>query len=116
MKELLVDLDSDTFMVREKASQELAKLGIAAEPLLRRALGEKPTLEMRRRIRLLLAEIGDDPETSRRWNRLVMLLEWDGSAKAREVLDALAGSSVRATVAEDARAALARLEKRAKQA
>ncbi|HEY7428606.1 MAG TPA: WD40 repeat domain-containing protein [Gemmataceae bacterium] len=115
VKELLADLDSDTFMVREKASRELGKLGIAAEPLLRRALAEKPTLELRRRIKLLLAEIRDDPETTRRWNRLVMLLEWDGSTKAREVLEALAGSSVRATVAQDARAALARLDKRAKQ-
>lgn len=51
---LMADLDSDEFAVREKASRELAGMGKRAEAALRRALGEKPSPEKRRRVQALL--------------------------------------------------------------
>ena len=39
------DLDSDRFAVRDRAVAELAKLGDAAEPALRQALRDRPSLE-----------------------------------------------------------------------
>jgi hypothetical protein len=53
----IADLDSDDFRRREGASRELAKLGAAAKPLLRRALKGGPDLEVRRRIGSLLARL-----------------------------------------------------------
>ncbi len=57
IRKLLADLDSDQFAVREKARQGLAELGELAEPALRKALADKPSLEARRRIEALLANI-----------------------------------------------------------
>jgi hypothetical protein len=48
------ELDDDRFQVRENASRALEKLGDAALPALREALGPSPSPEQRRRIRQLL--------------------------------------------------------------
>jgi WD40 repeat protein len=44
LRRLLADLDSEQFAVREKARRELAALGELAEPALRQALADKPSL------------------------------------------------------------------------
>jgi WD40 repeat protein len=49
------DLDSDEFVLRETAEDELAKLREAVEPALRKALAGKPPPEARRRLMRLLA-------------------------------------------------------------
>jgi hypothetical protein len=54
---LLGDLDSDEFTLREKATRELEQLGAAAEPALRKALAENPSLELRRRMERLLERL-----------------------------------------------------------
>ena len=53
----LIDLDNDRFQVREKASNELARLGELAEPFLRQTLDRQPSLEVRRRVQLLLSKL-----------------------------------------------------------
>jgi hypothetical protein len=55
----LRDLDSDTFAIRDKAMQELEKLGSGTKPFLRQALrGQpQPSLEMRRRVEALLEKL-----------------------------------------------------------
>src|SRR5262245_16988259 len=55
----LGDLQNDTFKVREKATQELEKLGNDAKPYLREALRAQPEpcLEARRRIESLLDKL-----------------------------------------------------------
>jgi hypothetical protein len=53
----IADLDSDSFPVREKATQELERLGRAAAPALRRAKEDRPTPEQLRRIEGLLEKL-----------------------------------------------------------
>jgi hypothetical protein len=55
----LAQLDSDSFQTREKAEQELQKLGKDAKPFLREALKAEPTAESRRRIEGLLDKLRD---------------------------------------------------------
>jgi hypothetical protein len=114
VRQLITDLDSDSFPVRQNASAELAKRGYGAEGALRRTLREKPSLEVRRRIELLLSDLKEDVRATRRWNRTILLLEWKASPFARKVLGDLAKSSAHYTVTEDARKALSRLEVRSK--
>jgi hypothetical protein len=55
------DLDSDQFAVREKATKELAKLGEAAQPALRKALEDHPKPEARKRLERLTEVDQPDP-------------------------------------------------------
>jgi WD40 repeat protein len=113
---LIADLDSDDFRQRESASEELNKLGRAAVPALRAALARKPSLEMVKRIDLLLQAhdrrsillpAGD----ALRATRAVQVLEVIGNAEARKVLEALSkGPATHRS--EDARNALERLDRR----
>ena len=48
MSQWIADLDSPQFETRQKAAMELEKLGDLAEPALRAALADKPSLEVRR--------------------------------------------------------------------
>ena len=51
------DLDHDRFPVREKATNELAKLGELAEPFLRQTLEAPRSLEVQRRVQVLLTRL-----------------------------------------------------------
>jgi len=55
--QLLVDLDDDSYRVRERASSELAKLGWEVGPLLLKTLEGTDSPEVRARIRRLLAAL-----------------------------------------------------------
>ena len=57
MHQLLADLDSDQFEVKDKAQGELVELGDLAEPSLRQALLNKPTLEVRKRVEAVLERL-----------------------------------------------------------
>lgn len=57
INQLVKDLDSNTFGVRQKATRELEKLGLIAEPFLKKELGNKPSLETRKRVERLLAKL-----------------------------------------------------------
>src|SRR5262249_29075083 len=57
LAELIKQLDSDMFKVRDAANQELKKLGLAAEKALRQAAKNKPSLETSQRIDKLLAAL-----------------------------------------------------------
>jgi WD40 repeat protein len=115
LAELIGDLDSNRYTVRSKATSELEKLGDAAEPALRRALAKAPSLEARRRLDVLL----DRCDASRplageslREVRAVEALEHQGSAKARQVLETLAGGAADARLTREAQAALRRMKHR----
>lgn len=57
VKQWVVDLGSNQFDVRKKATEELEKLGEAIEPALKEAKENKPTLEISKRLDQLLQKI-----------------------------------------------------------
>ncbi len=88
---LIADLDSSEFATREKASEELARLGRRAEEVLKRALQDSPSAEAKKRIEVLLRELGKPrlwPERLQA-ERSLEVLEWIGTAEARQALKEL---------------------------
>jgi WD40 repeat protein len=63
IEKLLVQLDDDSFDVREAASKELVSFGLLAEPTLRLAIKVSPSAEVRIRARHLCNEILTKPKT-----------------------------------------------------
>lgn len=107
--QLLAELDSDQFTVRSKAQEQLAKLGTAAETQLRNALSRKTSLELLKRVELLLATI----ESERvRTQRAIETLELIDTASARRLLQTLASGPADAWLTREARESLSRLSQR----
>lgn len=111
---LIVDLDSDLFAVRERATQELERRGEGAETALRQALTKSPTLEARRRMENLLAQLRGmplSPDTLRSL-RAVEVLEYIGTPDSLRLLKSLADGAAQARLTREAKVALERLGKR----
>jgi RNA polymerase sigma factor (sigma-70 family) len=111
------ELDDPQFVVREKASRELAKLGRQVEPELRRALaGASPEARLRlERLLMALPGAGDkahDPERLRAL-RALEVLEQTGTPEARRAVEALARARAGTLLGSAAREVLARLKKQA---
>jgi RNA polymerase sigma factor (sigma-70 family) len=103
--QLLRDLESEQFAVREKATRELQQLGESAELALRRAIADKPTAELRKRVELLLETL----DAGRlRPLRCVEMLEHLDTPEARELLRHLADGMPEAWLTRQAKASLAR--------
>jgi WD40 repeat protein len=114
LAQLVADLDSDRFAVREQASGELARLGDWAAPALRQALQGKPSPEVRRRAEEVLRQVEVDEvlvEEIVRGLRAMRVLEQAGTAEARAVLGALARDDPDGRLGREARQALARLSR-----
>ncbi len=111
LTQLVADLDSARYATRQQAERELQQLGDLAEPVLRRVLAAKPSLETRRRIEALLERVEGPlpaPEPLRSL-RAVELLERIGTTEARQVLQRLASGEPQALLTREARASLQRL-------
>jgi hypothetical protein len=113
---VIADLDSGGFAVREKASDELRKLGEVAAPACRKALAGQPSAEVRRGLERLVEEwarqeCAPAPEQLRVW-RALEVLEMAGTAEVRDVLAALAKGAAGAHATEQAKDALARRPRR----
>jgi WD40 repeat protein len=111
---LIVDLDSNQFRVRERATRELEKIGQAAAPGLTDALSSS-SAEVRQTAERLLQKIGDgeDPVTSpeaRRAVRAIEILERIGKADAIALLKNLRQRGNKLVVHREAVAALGRIE------
>lgn len=108
---LIVDLDADAFTTREQASKELAALGRAVEPALKKALEGNPSAEARRRIQEILENLKEGTAHLDRAQgvRAVEVLEHVGSPEARGVLELLAKGDAEAPQTQQARLALERL-------
>jgi WD40 repeat protein len=107
---LIAKLDNDDFEIREKALEELAGLGEAALPALRKALSATTSLEVRRRAGLLL-EPWDRPTPvpeQLRLLRALEVLEYIGTAEARAVLETLARGEPQARLTNEAQVVLKR--------
>lgn len=118
LRQLLADLDSDQFAVRETASQGLADLGDEVEVALQKLVLESKSAEVRNRAQKLLDDLELASQLlyggeSIRRGRGVQVLEWTGSPRARQVLEGLAGGDPLALRTREARAALERLTRRA---
>jgi hypothetical protein len=101
LRQLIRDLDSARYKVRQKAYQELEHLGKAAKPALEAALAGNPSVEVRKRLTALLKKLADRPPArrellpeERQLIRAVIVLgridKATDTGKAREVLRALA--------------------------
>jgi RNA polymerase sigma factor (sigma-70 family) len=112
---LVADLDSDSFAVRQRAMSELEKLGEVATTMCRKALEEKPSAEMRRRLEALLKEQRRDKENPSpdrlRALRAIETLEHMATPEARRVLATLAQGAPEARLTQEAHASLERLTK-----
>jgi Tol biopolymer transport system component len=114
LAKLIADLDNDDFATREKATEELAKMGPAVAPDLRKALEGLPSAEMRKRIKHLLDKLRGpiDSRETLRAIRSVEALEQVGTPEARRVLGELAKGAPGARLTTEAKAALARWTRR----
>jgi RNA polymerase sigma factor (sigma-70 family) len=113
MKRLIADLDDDDFNVREKATDELAKLGGVAEDELRKALTGTPSAELKQRVQHLLdgQRAGPGPAQIRQ-TRALEVLEGMGTPEARKLLEELAKGAPGAALTEESKGALQRIDKR----
>lgn len=110
---LMVDLDSNHFPARQRASEELERLGELAGPALEQLLKAKPPLEVQYRVERLL-ELLSTPISAPdvlRGLRAVEVLERAGTDEARKLLADLAKGAAGAQLTEDARAALQRIDR-----
>ncbi len=113
VRQLVADLDSDTFAARDKAFKRLEELGDSAVPALRAALKEAPSAEVRSRLERLLSRpqaLIDSPEVLR-GVRAIGVLERIGTPAARQVVESLASGVPEARVTQEAKATLGRLVK-----
>jgi hypothetical protein len=106
---LLVQLDSAAFTERQKAQQALEKMGEGAAHLLLKAREGKVSLELGRRLDVLLSKCAATSTRSLLHHRAVATLEWIGTPSARALLRALADGAPRARLTLEALAALKRL-------
>lgn len=114
--QLLADLDSARFAIREQATHELAAFGVLVAPALRAARAQTTSAEVRERCTTLLAKLDPPPldvhGADLRVLRVVEMLEHWGTPAARAHLQTLAAGVPDARLTHAARAALERLRRR----
>jgi WD40 repeat protein len=111
VEQWLTDLDSDEPAVRDRASTALAKSGPAAEPILRKALAGRPSLEQRKRIERLLEQVEREQV---KFGRALEVLEHTAAPESRQLLEALAAGDAEAWLTREARASLERVARLAR--
>jgi WD40 repeat protein len=112
LTQLLAELESGQFPIREKARCELEKLGDLALPILRQSSENKLSLEAQRRVEALLEKLAgpaQDQETLRIL-RAIETLEQIGSPESRRILETLAKGSLGHRVTISAQEASVRLQ------
>jgi RNA polymerase sigma factor (sigma-70 family) len=110
-KQLVANLDNEQFAVRQKATEELGKLGFVAEGALRDALEKGPTLEASRRIKTLLEKLEVVSWTGERLTKLrcLELLQRIDTPAAERILETLAKEAPEYWVMKEAKGGLKRL-------
>jgi len=108
---MIADLDSTTFADRQKATEELRKLGQIAVGALEKVLEGKPSLDLRKRIEGILTEIRAQPlaPDQRTGIRTVEALQRAGGDAAIDILRHWSTAMEDARVQAAARAAYQRL-------
>ncbi len=113
LDQLLAKLDSDDFAVREQATKDIEKFEQSALPSLERVLQTNPSMEVRKRIEVLMERIG--PERLRPL-RAIEALEHIGTPEAQELLKNLSQGAPEARLTQEAKGALTRLQGRTEDA
>jgi hypothetical protein len=110
---LITQLEDENVSVREKAGQELERLGQEALPQLRWSLVKAAFLEVRHQIESLVekAERAKLSAEQTRLQRVLQVFELIATAEARQVLGEVAKGSAGAWLAPEAEACLERLQK-----
>ena len=107
MRRLIALLDNPRFEKRQRATDALRALGDFTKVELENVVPARLSLEVRRRIRLLLQEMGESLECCENAHlRAIDLLEYIGTARARKVLRKLAMGEPSALVTRAAQSAL----------
>jgi hypothetical protein len=107
---LIRDLDADDFAVRQKAAEELERLGEAVQPALEEER-ERPgaSAELRRQTDSLLEALRTPAGNRVRELRSLEVLEHIGTAEAKRVLQNLAQGAAESRLTQEAKAALRRM-------
>ncbi len=112
----IANLDSDEFEMREKATEDLRRVGVAAEAALVLTFEQERSQESRSRSTALLNEIakknGIRPAESIRSIRALEVLEWIGSEQALDYLRQLAAGAAEAEITHAASSSLDRIGRR----
>jgi len=113
VQKFLEELDSPTFQVRQRASQELAKFGELIQPDLEKYVAGKPSLEGNRRVQKLLERLRDPELTPDRLRCLesIEILEILHTPEARGLLAEFARDALIKQIRTAAREALERLKR-----
>jgi WD40 repeat protein len=108
------DLDSTNFKKRAAAAKELDKLGELAIPALQKALAERPSLEIRRRLEPMLDNLTGSILTPEqiRVVRAIEVLDKIGTPLARQALERLAGGAAGSLTTRQAQSVLERQSKK----
>jgi hypothetical protein len=112
VEQLIRDLDSEDFETRTKATEELEKFVESAEPVLRKKLAEKPSLEVRQRIKQILSKLEPSSPERLRELRAIQVLEYADTAEAKECLRTWVKDTAYVRLTREAEAALERLAKK----
>jgi hypothetical protein len=110
LAQLIADLDSDSFEAREKASAELAELGLAALPALQKAVKDTESMEVRMRAQRLLDKSKDSPVLVQAKRGLEVLVALR-TPEAKELLETLAKGPEKDWLTAEAKEAVGRLAK-----
>jgi dipeptidyl aminopeptidase/acylaminoacyl peptidase len=116
LDKLIVKLDDDDFETRESATNQLIALGTAAEPAVRKALVSAPSAEARVRLGNILESLkkGAEGNTNHLSQiRALEVLEAIGTPEARKLVEGLAKGAELAELTVEAKATLARMERKA---
>jgi hypothetical protein len=116
VRKLIAALGSPAFAERQAAAAELTRLGRRAEDELRKALAERPSAEVRRRIEEILGRwaapvTAEHSADEARALRAVWALELAGTAEAKALLADWAVAKVGERLCDEAAAALQRLQR-----
>lgn len=107
---LIANLDSQQFVIRQQAVEELEMLGAQAVSALEQVLTGNPSLEVRQRVEELLEKIDRftlSGKSLRAW-RAIEVLEHLCSEESRQILEALAKGTSEPRLTREAKAALHR--------
>jgi WD40 repeat protein len=105
---LIADLGAEQFKTRNAAMRALAELEGIARPALVGALQKNPSLELKRRIEKLLAELETPTEPALQISRAVKAMEFNQSEAARKLLQDWSEGTPGLRLTEDSRAVRAR--------